>query len=213
MERRFAEKIEARTKLSPLVGFWHTDIGPLNQILHLWAYDSLQQRADVRARAIEEGVWPPGIAEFAVSMESDILVGSPVNDPLDGPREWGNLYELRMYTFPSGSLRSVMQQFSDQAAKRLELYPGCFFMSDLGQLNRFYQLWPYKDWDHRDQLRAVYLKGRPLAAAHGRARCAPARAPLGPGIVLAAALTRVRRETARQRRPPRRALTPPLRRC
>ncbi len=158
VERRFAEKIEARTKLSPLVGFWHTEIGPLNQIVHLWAYESLQQRADVRTKAIADGIWPPDITEFAVSMESDILAGSPVNDPLDGPREWGNLYELRMYTFPSGTLRSVMQQFSEQSPKRLELYPGCFFMSDLGQLNRFYQLWPYKDWAHRDELRGIYLK-------------------------------------------------------
>lgn len=35
VERRFAEKIEARTRLSPMAGFWHTDIGPLNQIVHL----------------------------------------------------------------------------------------------------------------------------------------------------------------------------------
>ena len=73
VERRFAEKIEARMKLSPLVGFWHTDIGPLNQIVHLWAYESLQHRADTRAKAIADKVWPPDITEFVVSMESDIL--------------------------------------------------------------------------------------------------------------------------------------------
>ncbi len=157
VERRFAEKIEARMRLSPMVGFWHTDIGPLNQIVHLWAYESLQQRADVRAQAIADRIWPPDITEFAVSMESDILAPSPVNDPLDGPRSWGNLYELRMYTYPAGAVRSVMRQFSEQAPKRLELHPGCFFASELGQLNRFYQLWPYRDWAHRDELRSVYL--------------------------------------------------------
>ena len=31
-------------------------------------------------------------------------------------------------------------------------------MSDLGELNRFYQLWPYRDWDHRDEVRAQYMK-------------------------------------------------------
>ena len=100
VERRFEEKIDERTKLSPLVGFWHTDIGPLNQILHLWSYESLQHRADTRARAINEGIWPPDITEFVVSMESDILTPSAINDPLDGPRAWGGLYELRMYTYP-----------------------------------------------------------------------------------------------------------------
>ncbi len=158
VERRFAEKIDERTKLSPLVGFWHTDIGPLNQIVHLWAYESLQQRADVRAEAIASGAWPPDLNEFIVSMESDILTPSPINDPLDGPREWGGLYELRMYTYPSGDLRGVMEAFTAQAPKRLELSPGCFFASDLGQLNRWYQLWPYRDWAHRDEMRGVYLR-------------------------------------------------------
>ena len=73
------------------------------------------------------------------------------------PREWGGLYELRMYTYPSGAIRSVMQSFTEQAPKRLELSPGCFFASDLGQLNRFYQIWPYRDWAHRDELRQIYI--------------------------------------------------------
>jgi hypothetical protein len=30
-------------------------------------------------------------------------------------------------------------------------------MSDLGELNRFYQLWPYKDWAHRDEIRKQYV--------------------------------------------------------
>ncbi len=157
VECRFAEKIDERAKLSPLVGFWRTDIGPLNQVVHLWAYESLQQRADVRAQAIASRAWPPDLTEFIVSMESDILAPSPINDPLDGPREWGGLYELRMYTYPSGSLRSVMEEFTAQAPKRLELSPGCFFASELGQLNRWYQLWPYRDWAHRDELRSIYV--------------------------------------------------------
>ncbi|MEX2431593.1 MAG: NIPSNAP family protein, partial [Dehalococcoidia bacterium] len=161
VEKRFGEALPTRTQYSRLVGFWHTEIGPLNQILHLWAYDSLQQRSEVRQAAAKDpsGNWPPKITEFLETMENDILVPGPVNDPLDGPREWGNLYELRMYTYPVGAVRHVMEQFCAQVGGRAKMYPlGGLFMSELGQMNRLYQLWPYKDWDHRDQLRAEYSK-------------------------------------------------------
>ncbi len=46
----FEERLEHRLKYSPLAGFWSTDIGPLNQIVHLWPYKDLQERAEVRAR-------------------------------------------------------------------------------------------------------------------------------------------------------------------
>ncbi len=160
-EKRFAESVPIRTKYSRLVGFWHTEIGPLNQVVHLWAYETLQQRWEARSAAAKDpsGMWPPKVYDLTEAMESDILIPGPVNDPLDGPREWGNLYELRMYTFPSGTVRHVMEQFCAQVEARAKMYPlGGFFMSDLGQLNRFYQLWPYKDWDHRDQVRAEYAK-------------------------------------------------------
>jgi hypothetical protein len=158
-EKRFAEGVETRVKYSPLVGFWHTDIGPLNQVLHLWKYENLQERADVRAASVNDpsGQWPPKVMDLVESQESDILIPGVVNDPMDGPREWGNLYELRMYTYPSGTVRKIMDAFCAKVPERASLSPlGGFFMSDLGQLNRFYQLWPYKDWAHRDEMRKLY---------------------------------------------------------
>ena len=158
-EKRFAEGVETRVKYSPLVGFWHTDIGPLNQVLHLWKYENLQERADVRAASVKDpsGLWPPKVMDLVESQESDILIPGAVNDPMDGPREWGNLYELRMYTYPSGTVRKIMDAFCAKVPERASLSPlGGFFMSDLGQLNRFYQLWPYKDWAHRDEMRKLY---------------------------------------------------------
>ena len=34
-EKRFGEAYEYRKKYSELAAFWHTDIGPLNEIIHL----------------------------------------------------------------------------------------------------------------------------------------------------------------------------------
>lgn len=35
-----AEALPIRTKYSELGGLWHTDIGPLNEVVQIWPYDS-----------------------------------------------------------------------------------------------------------------------------------------------------------------------------
>ena len=50
VEERFAQALPERQKLSPLGGFFHTDVGTLNQIIELWPYDNMAQREDVQAR-------------------------------------------------------------------------------------------------------------------------------------------------------------------
>ena len=155
-EARFAEGYTVRQNYSKLGGMWHTEIGPLNQVVPLWPYGSLQQRADARAAANRDpsGKWPPQTADVLISQESDILTPLPTMDPWDGSQEWGNLYELRMYTYAPGNIATVAERFAEALPRRAEVYPVAgIFTSDLGNLNRLYQLFPYKDWDHRDEVR------------------------------------------------------------
>ena len=49
-EKRFGEALPIREKHSKLAAFWHTEIGPLNQIIHVWAYDSFEHRAECPRR-------------------------------------------------------------------------------------------------------------------------------------------------------------------
>lgn len=35
---------------SKLVGWWSTEVGPLNQVVHLWAYENAGHREQVRAK-------------------------------------------------------------------------------------------------------------------------------------------------------------------
>jgi len=39
--------------LAPL-GMWHTEIGPLNEVVHLWAYNDLNERREKWARADQD---------------------------------------------------------------------------------------------------------------------------------------------------------------
>ena len=50
-EQRVAAGLEHRTQFSPLAAWWHTDIGTLNQVIHLWPYESMAQRDEVRRAA------------------------------------------------------------------------------------------------------------------------------------------------------------------
>lgn len=44
--------------LGHLVGFFVSDIGPLNQVVHLWAFDSLAERERRRKAMEEDPSWP-----------------------------------------------------------------------------------------------------------------------------------------------------------
>jgi hypothetical protein len=43
--------------LGKLVGYFHTEVGPLNQIVHIWAYDSFEDRLARRAKLGSAAGW------------------------------------------------------------------------------------------------------------------------------------------------------------
>lgn len=161
--KAFCDAYEVRSQYSPLGALFQTEIGPLNEVIHIWPYESLQHRADTRAAASKDssGRWPPSSAShLLVTQETDILDPIPGMADWDGaPQEWGGVYELRQYTYAPGDIRNVAKAFSEALPGRNEIYPVAgIFTSQLGNLNRLYQLFPYKSWDHRDEVRKVYLE-------------------------------------------------------
>ncbi|WP_136659260.1 NIPSNAP family protein [Nitratireductor sp. XY-223] len=69
-----------RPILGRMVGYFTTEIGPLHQIVHLWAYRDLAERSERRARlAADEGwkAYVQKIRPFVVSQENKILIPAP----------------------------------------------------------------------------------------------------------------------------------------
>ena len=69
-----------RPILGHLVGYFYTDIGPLNQIVHMWAYDDLADRARRRAMLTADPAWRTFFAKiqsYFLSQESKILIPAP----------------------------------------------------------------------------------------------------------------------------------------
>ena len=53
-EARFGEALPHREKYSELGGFWHTEFGPLNQLIQVWPYEDLNERSRIRAEAAKD---------------------------------------------------------------------------------------------------------------------------------------------------------------
>lgn len=66
--------------LGNMVGYFYTDIGPLNQIIHMWGYEDLNQRAKRRKALFEDPRWLkmlPNLRQHLIAQESKILVPTP----------------------------------------------------------------------------------------------------------------------------------------
>ena len=72
-----------RRYLPAMVGYYVTEFGPLNQVIHLWAYDSLEHRETCRAAMRRDPAWAPYLAKIhplLESMESKLLLPAPFFD-------------------------------------------------------------------------------------------------------------------------------------
>jgi hypothetical protein len=153
VEKRFGEAYEKRKKYSELAAFWHTEIGPLNQIIHVWPYKDLEERARIRAAAVKDGAWPPKTSEFMMSQRSDIMMPFSFSPELK-PGKMGPYFEMRTYTYASGELPKFVQLWEKALPSRLKVGPLCaVWYSELGGLNKFVHIWPYPTLDARNETR------------------------------------------------------------
>jgi hypothetical protein len=140
-----------------LEGYWFTDIGPLNRVVHLWAYTDLNERARLRAALAKNERW---IKEYQplnkdVMVRQDIRLMDPVIGPV-APAETPNVYEMRTYRIKPGAVRQWVGLMTKILPVR-ERYskPVGLWITDAGQPNEVVHIWPYKDLNHRAQVRAA----------------------------------------------------------
>jgi hypothetical protein len=153
VEKRFGEAIEHRQKYSPLAAFWHTEIGPLNEIIHMWPYHDHEERAKARAAASKDANWPPKIQEYIVSMTSEILTPFPFS-PEVKPGKVGPIFEMRYYNMKAGTAPGTQQRWEAALPARAKLSPLVLVGTvDHGEANRFIHIWAYKSLDERTAIR------------------------------------------------------------
>ena len=152
-EGRFGEALPHREKYSRLGAFWHTEFGPLNQVIHVWPYEDLSERARVRAEASKDPHWPPPGDDIVLEMASEILMPAPFMRPMDRG-ELGSIYEMRTYSYQPGSIPEVIKRWGEAIPHREKYSPlaACWY-TEIGGINKWIHVWPYRDMAHRDQVR------------------------------------------------------------
>ena len=76
--------------LGRMVGYYATEFGPLNQVVHLWAYEDLSERAERRARLLADPSWKAYAAKvrpMVALQENKLLVPAPFMKVLWQPQE------------------------------------------------------------------------------------------------------------------------------
>ena len=153
VEKRYGEAYESRKKYSPLTAFFHTEVGPLNEIIHIWGYKDLAERAKIRAEAAKDANWPPKIQEFIVRMQSEIVVPFPFTTELQ-PGKIGPIFEVRYYTVRAGTMPDIIKRWAGAIDARTKLSPLALAGHvEFGEANRYYHVWAYESMEHRAAIR------------------------------------------------------------
>jgi hypothetical protein len=139
-----------------LEGYWATEIGPLNQVVHLWTYADLNERARLRVELYRNERWVKEYIPLSkgVTVRQDIRLMNPVFGPV-APAETPNLYELRTYRAKVGAVRQWVDLIMGVMPVR-EKYskPVGMWITEAGQPNEVCHIWAYRDLNHRAQVRA-----------------------------------------------------------
>lgn len=158
VEKRFGEAYESRKQYSPLLGFFHTEIGQLNQVIHIWPYEDVAHRDRVRKEAAADKNWPPKIQDYIVAAEAEILVPFPFVNVIE-PGAHGPIYELRYYNYKPGELPALMKSWEAALPERLKRSQVALAGHvEFGEANKFIHLWPYKTLNERLDTRTRAVK-------------------------------------------------------
>ena len=144
-----------------LEGYWFTEIGPLNQVLHLWSYSDFNERARLRGELAKNSRWTgeylPLIRPLLMLQEVRLL--NAIRPPV-APATTGNVYELRNYRAkPAGAAKQWLDAFTAALPAR-EKYSKIvgLWQTEAGQPNEVCHLWAYPDLNARAKARGDAMK-------------------------------------------------------
>jgi hypothetical protein len=138
---------------SDLFAYLYTDFGPLNQALHIWPYENLEERVAIREKTTGITDWPPPTADLLAAQSAEIYFPAPFNDTsITGAQ--GPFYELRTYTYATGDTPKVIDVWGKAIDERRKLSPfiGAWY-TELGGLNKWAHLWAYSSLEERTRVR------------------------------------------------------------
>ncbi|MFN0070612.1 MAG: NIPSNAP family protein [Chloroflexota bacterium] len=165
LEERMADALPRRLRHSPLAGAWHTEIGPLFQVIELWPYESAEHYAEISSAVAADGGWPPTVGDLIMRTDVELLTPTPWCRELNGtPAKYGPIYELRRYQAKAGGVPTLLERWAPRVPGRDALSPLLGNWHTPSGL--WIHLWPYPDLATRvaTRERAIAEKVWPPAA-------------------------------------------------
>lgn len=135
-----------------LCGAWGTDIGTLNRVFVLRAFDSLDMMMDERERALMAEN-PFGCAEHLVRLTMESYRAFSFLPPVETGR-FGPVYEFRTYRAKLNGLRELADKWQAAVPGREAYSRLTVAMYGLDGEPRLTQIWPYESLAARAEARA-----------------------------------------------------------
>jgi NIPSNAP protein len=144
-----------------LEGYWSTEIGPLNQVMHLWSYSDLNERARLRAELARNPRWTGEYTPliYPLLMRQEVRLLNAIKGPV-APASTGNIYEFRNYRAKTGgAVRQWLDAFTAVLPAR-EKYSKIvgLWQTEASQPNEVCHIWAYPSLNARAEARANALK-------------------------------------------------------
>jgi len=142
-----------------LEGYWITDIGPLNRVMHLWSYDDLNHRQKLRAELGRNERWQTEYLPKAgpLILRQDVRLLDAVR-PLTKPEKEGNIYEYRYYRCKTGKATPFAKLLNEAMPVREKYSKNIgMFITIAGQPNEVSHIWVYESLNQRAEARAAAL--------------------------------------------------------
>lgn len=152
-----AQRIRGGDTYGKLEGHWSSEIGLLNQYVHLWAYENLEEMQRLRGELASKEAWRkefvPLVRPHILSQRIHIL--RPVI-PMKKPDSEGNFYELRSYRLKTGYAAEWCAKMTEHmpAREKYSMNIG-LWTSDFPDPNVVTHIWVYSSFEQRAKARAA----------------------------------------------------------
>lgn len=135
-----------------LCGAWGTDIGTLNRVFVLRAFDSLAEMFQERERALRSDN-PFGCTDHLVGLTMESYRALDFLPPVQ-PGRFGPVYEFRTYKTRINGIMPTMDKWRDAVPGREAYSRLTVAMYGLDGAPRLTQIWPYESLAARSEARA-----------------------------------------------------------
>lgn len=172
-ERRFGAGYVHRQRYSPLTALWHTAPGDaFSEVVHVWPYADLAERARLRAQAAQDPHWPPPTGEFVTQMQVELVVPFTFDGVVPpAPSTVGPVFEIERDYFRVSDLGAATTAWQSAIAQRSRhatlVLAG---RVEFGQTNGIVHIWAYRSPAHRTQALEALRTGSLWPPRDGPAR-------------------------------------------